>query len=84
MQGQNGETLYTTSRQASTLSADGQLQTTAGQPVLSESGAPLVFDTRDGPPIIDKDGIDLDQRRRSRQDRRVQIRIARRPPKGGR
>ncbi len=35
VQGQNGETLYTRAG-SFTLSADGQLQTTAGQPVLSE------------------------------------------------
>jgi flagellar basal-body rod protein FlgF len=55
VQGQDGETLYTRAG-AFTLSADGQLKTTAGQAVLSESGAPLVFDTRDGQPVIDKTG----------------------------
>src|SRR5262245_46104775 len=45
VQGDDGQTLYTRAG-SFTLSANGQLVTTTGQPVLSESGAPLVFDLR--------------------------------------
>jgi flagellar basal-body rod protein FlgF len=55
VQGHDGETLYTRAG-AFTLSADGQLTTASGQPVLSEGGAPLVFDLRGEQPVIDKTG----------------------------
>lgn len=50
-----GETLYT--RDGSfTLSADGTLTTKDGRAVLSATGAPLVFDPRGEPPVVDADG----------------------------
>lgn len=55
IQGDDGSTQYTRDGNF-TLGADGRLMTASGHPVLSESGAPLVFDTRDGQPVIDKTG----------------------------
>jgi flagellar basal-body rod protein FlgF len=54
VRGDNG-TLYTRDG-AFTLSADGTLTTREGRPVLSDSGAPLVFDTRGETPTIDSEG----------------------------
>lgn len=55
VQGEDGETLYTRAGDF-TLAADGRLVTAAGQPVLSDSGTPLVFDLRGEQPVIDRTG----------------------------
>lgn len=55
IQGDDGSTQYT--RDGSfVLGADGQLKTQSGHAVLSEGGAPLVFDLRGEQPVIDKTG----------------------------
>lgn len=55
VQGPGGATLYTRDG-AFTLNGQGQLVTSDGFPVLSDAGAPLVFDPRGERPTIGRDG----------------------------
>ena len=55
VQNNDGQTAYTRNG-AFTLSAAGQLITQSGKPVLSDAGAPLVFDLQGARPVIDAEG----------------------------